>query len=83
VAVLRRHHIEVFVCNTPQLGTFVPALAGALDLIAVGGVSTGSDAHEALRRGAKAVQIGSALVKEGPGVFRRIQQEFLADQGRS
>jgi dihydroorotate dehydrogenase (fumarate) len=61
---------------------FVSALAGALDLIAVGGVSSGSDAHEALRRGAKAVQIGSALMKEGPGVFSRIQQEFLADQGQ-
>jgi len=82
VTVLRRHHIKVFVCNTPQLDMFVPALAGALDLIAVGGVSSGSDAHEALRRGAKAVQIGSALMKEGPGVFSRIQQEFLANRGQ-
>jgi dihydroorotate dehydrogenase len=36
------------------------------------------DAQEALRRGAKAVQIGSALMKEGPAVFACIQQELSA-----
>ena len=77
VALLRRHRIEVFVCNTPQLATFTPALQGQIDLIAVGGVSSGADAHKALASGAKAVQIGSALMKEGPVVFERIQQEFL------
>ena len=80
VALLRRHRIEVFVCNTPQLATFVPAIGGALDLIAVGGVSNGKDAQGALSRGAKAVQIGSALMKEGPGVFARIQQELSAER---
>jgi len=50
----------------------------AIDIIAVGGVSTGKDAQAALTRGAKAVQIGSALMKEGPGVFTRLQQELSA-----
>jgi dihydroorotate dehydrogenase (fumarate) len=80
VELLRRHRIEVFVCNTPQLSTFSPAIRGGLDLIAVGGVSNGKDAQAALSHGAKAVQIGSALMKEGPGVFARIQQELSAAQ---
>jgi len=80
VELLRRHRIEVFVCNTPQLATFVPAIGEGLDVIAVGGVSNGKDAHGALNRGAKAVQIGSALMKEGPGVFARLQQELVAER---
>jgi dihydroorotate dehydrogenase (fumarate) len=80
VDLLRRHRIEVFVCNTPQLQTFVPAIGGGLDLIAVGGVSNGKDAQGALSHGAKAVQIGSALMKEGPAVFARIQQELSAER---
>jgi hypothetical protein len=38
------------------------------------------DAHGALSRGAKAVQIGSALMKEGPGAFARIQQELTTER---
>ena len=67
-------------CNTPQLGAFELAIGGAVDVIAVGGVSNGKDAQAALSRGAKAVQIGSALMKEGPGVFARIQQELSAQR---
>jgi dihydroorotate dehydrogenase len=78
VDLLRRHRIEVFVCNTPHLAAFEPAIGGALDLIAVGGIGNGQDAQGALSRGAKAVQIGSALMKEGSGVFARIQQELSA-----
>ena len=81
VDLLRRHRIEVFVCNTPQLAAFEPAISGALDLIAVGGISNGKDAQGALSRGAKAVQIGSALMKEGPAVFARVQQELTAERG--
>jgi dihydroorotate dehydrogenase (fumarate) len=80
VDLLRRQRIAIFVCNTPQLTAFVPAIGGAIDLIAVGGVSNGKDAHGALSRGAKAVQIGSALMKEGPGVFARMQQELSAER---
>jgi len=80
VELLRRHRIDVFVCNTPQLSIFVPAIGAGLDIIAVGGVSNGKDTQEALGRGAKAVQIGSALMKEGPGVFDRIEQELRAER---
>jgi dihydroorotate dehydrogenase len=78
VELLRRHRVRIFVCNTPQLTAFAPAVGTALDLIAVGGVSTGQEARSALSRGAKAVQIGSALMKEGPVVFARLQQEMEA-----
>jgi Dihydroorotate dehydrogenase len=78
--LLRRHRVDAFVCHTPQLAVFVPALGGALDLIAVGGVSNGKDAQGALSRGAKAVQVGSALMKEGPGVFARIQQKLITER---
>jgi dihydroorotate dehydrogenase (fumarate) len=77
---LRRHRIEVGVCHTPQLATFALARDGALDLIAVGGVSDGTAVREALSRGATAVQIGSALMQEGPGVLARIQREVIAER---
>jgi dihydroorotate dehydrogenase (fumarate) len=78
IDLLQRHRTDVFVCNTPQLAAFASAIGGALDLIAVGGVANGKGAQEALRRGAKAVQIGSALMKEGPAVFARLQRELSA-----
>jgi dihydroorotate dehydrogenase len=77
IDLLQRHRTDVCVCNTPQLAAFASAI-GALDLVAVGGVSNGKGAQGALRRGAKAVQIGSALVKEGPAVFARLQRELSA-----
>jgi dihydroorotate dehydrogenase (fumarate) len=78
VELLRRHRIEVLVCQTPQLPAFARSCGGGLDLIAVGGVANGQDVHDALSHGARAMQIGSALMKEGPGVFARIQQEWIA-----
>jgi dihydroorotate dehydrogenase (fumarate) len=78
--LLTRHRIDMVVCNTPQVPALAPIIGAALDIIAVGGVSTGKDAQVALNRGAKAVQIGSVLMKEGPGVFVRLQQELRAAQ---
>ncbi|MBI3329393.1 MAG: hypothetical protein HYZ81_22155 [Nitrospinae bacterium] len=77
--LLRRHRIEIFVCNTPQVGVFAKALGNTLDIIGVGGISSGRDAQAALTRGAKAVQIGSALMKEGPAVFARLRSELEAE----
>jgi len=68
------------VCITSQLATFEPAIGRGLDLIAVGGVSNGKEAQWALSRGVKAMQIGSALMKEGSEVFARIQQELSAER---
>lgn len=47
-----------------------------LDVVAVGGVNTGRDAYIAHLTGAKAVQIGSALMKEGAGALGRIDSEL-------
>src|SRR5690606_25224236 len=55
VDLLTRHGIEIFVSNTPQVAAFAPIVGTALDIIAVGGVSTGKDAQAALSQGAKAV----------------------------
>jgi dihydroorotate dehydrogenase (fumarate) len=56
-----------------------------LDVVAVGGVNTGRDAYVAHLTGAKAVQVGSALMKEGAGALGRIDRELdelLAAQGK-
>ncbi|HLX38024.1 MAG TPA: hypothetical protein VKR29_09495, partial [Candidatus Binataceae bacterium] len=49
-----------------------------LDIVAVGGVNGGRDAYIAHLTGAKAVQIGSALIKEGAGALGRIDRELDA-----
>jgi uncharacterized membrane protein (UPF0127 family) len=68
IAQRQRRRIAVVVGNRPEVPAFVPTIGGALDLLTVGGVSNGEDAQAVLSRGAKAVPIGSALTKEGPGV---------------
>jgi dihydroorotate dehydrogenase len=49
---------------------------GLLDIVAVGGINTGRDAYIAHLTGAKAVQVGSALIKEGAGALSRIDTEL-------
>lgn len=55
---------------------FWKAFDGRVSIIGVGGVVSGIDAFEHLLAGASAVQIGTALVEEGPGVFDRIAGEL-------
>lgn len=50
------------------------------DIIGVGGVSRSKDAQAAFSRGARAVQFGSALMKEGPGTFARLRRELEAER---
>lgn len=47
-----------------------------IDIIGCGGVSTGLDAFEYLLSGAKAVQVGTQLLREGIGCFSRIETEL-------
>jgi dihydroorotate dehydrogenase (fumarate) len=54
---------------------------GGLEIIAVGGVQSGYDVSRALAKGAKAVQVGSALVNEGPGIFARLAREMRIARG--
>ena len=59
-----------------QAQVILHASAGRLDVIGVGGVSRGVEALIVLRSGIKAIQIGSAVVKEGVGVFARLRREM-------
>ncbi|MEW5937751.1 MAG: dihydroorotate dehydrogenase [Candidatus Thermoplasmatota archaeon] len=49
-----------------------------MPIIGVGGISNGMDALEYMMAGASAVQIGSAVALEGPGIFREICSEIRA-----
>ena len=58
------------------------ASGGKLDVIGVGSVSTAAEAVDTLQSGIKAVQMGSAVVKEGVGVFARLRHELTAGDER-
>ncbi len=49
---------------------------GELPIVGVGGVATGQDAYDKIRAGASLVQLYTALVYEGPAVFRSIKMEL-------
>ncbi|NWS75486.1 PYRD dehydrogenase, partial [Crotophaga sulcirostris] len=62
----------------------VPAHAGRVPIIGVGGVSSGRDALEKIRAGASLVQLYTALVYHGPpvvGAVKRELEELLREQG--
>ncbi len=61
-----------------QVNAYFREAESLLDIVAVGGVNTGRDAYIAHLTGAKAVQIGSALIKEGAGALGRIDRELAA-----
>ncbi len=67
-----------------QAHAFFKESENLLDVVAVGGINTGRDAYLAHLTGAKAVQVGSALMKEGAGALGRIDRELdsmLAEHG--
>lgn len=64
--------------STDVLRAFAGELFGTVDLIGVGGITSGADVYEKLRAGAHAVQLYSALVYEGPGLVARLKAELLA-----
>ncbi len=88
--ILRSMAIPIVICLNAPLGTpsqpVTPMLThvqfacevgqGAYDVIAVGGVKDGQGVYQALAQGAAAVQIGSALYQEGPGLFTRLHGEL-------
>jgi dihydroorotate dehydrogenase len=61
-----------------QVHAFYQVSEGLLDVVAVGGINGGRDAYLAHLTGAKAVQVGSALIKEGAGALGRIDRELDA-----
>jgi dihydroorotate dehydrogenase (fumarate) len=69
-----------------QVHAFYQAGRGAFDVVAVGGINGGRDAYIAHLTGAKGVQVGSALIKEGAGALGRIDRELdalLAENGKN
>lgn len=51
------------------------------DVVAVGGIRSGYDVTRALCKGAAAVQVGTALVEEGPAIFARLAREMRTARG--
>lgn len=55
---------------------FYELVGDRMKIIGVGGVFSGIDAFEFILAGASAVQVGTVYMQEGPGCFRRIQNEL-------
>lgn len=51
--------------------------SGRLPIVGVGGIFSADDAYERVRAGASLVQLYTALIYEGPGVFRRVNRGLL------
>ena len=81
--VLRDAGLRVVVVRNDFAGLekFVLEAGGGFDVIAVGGIHSGYDVRRALAKGARAVQVRSALVEEGPGVFARLEREMRMARG--
>ena len=63
---------------------FYELLGRKIQIIGVGGIYTGIDAFEFILAGASAVQIGTAFLQKGPGIFAKVQKEldeFIAKKG--
>jgi dihydroorotate dehydrogenase len=59
-----------------QVHAFFKESEGLLDIVAVGGINGGRDAYIAHLTGAKGLQVGSALIKEGADALARIDREL-------
>ncbi len=55
---------------------FLLEAEGRFDVIALGGVHSGYDLTRTLQKGAKAVQLATELVNEGPRIFARLEKEL-------
>ncbi len=73
--VLREKSFQVFEAVARRL-------FGRAVLISVGGIASGAEAYRRLRAGASLVQVYTALIYEGPGLARRINEELLALMAR-
>jgi len=60
---------------------FLLESGGRFETIVVGGIRSGYDVRRALAKGAKAVQVGSALAGEGPSIFARLAREMRLARG--
>lgn len=60
-----------------RLADFYRASGGTIPLIGVGGIASAEDAYARIRAGASLVQVYSALVYEGPGLAKKINQGLV------
>ena len=65
-----------------RIRDFRKATGGRIPLIGVGGIASADDAWARIKAGASLVQLYSALVYEGPGLPRRINEGLLAAMQR-
>jgi dihydroorotate dehydrogenase (fumarate) len=56
--------------------TFKNLLGTKIDIIGCGGVTNAIDGFEYFLTGASAISVGTQLVKEGPSIFNRLNNEF-------
>ncbi len=68
----------LFEKSTALLQEFSDAAGGRIDLIGVGGIGSGAQAYAKIRAGAKAVQLYSALVYNGPQLVQEICTDLSA-----
>lgn len=61
---------------------FWKLFGGRVPIIGTGGIASGGDAFEHLLCGASAVQVGTAFVEEGTGVFERLESELAVVLGK-
>jgi dihydroorotate dehydrogenase len=82
--VLREAGVRVVVARNDFAGyeRFKLEAGPGFDVIVVGGVQSGYDVSRALGKGAKAVQVGTALRDEGPGIFARLAREMRVARGQ-
>lgn len=76
----------LFELSTRVLAKVARAVDGRVPLVGVGGVEDGRTAYEKIRAGASLVQLYTALIYKGPGLFRRIVGELdrlVAENGHA
>lgn len=72
--------------STKLIHTIYSATEGKLPIIGSGGIFTAQDAYDKIRAGASLVEVYTALIYEGPGLIRRINEglrELLLKDGFS
>jgi dihydroorotate dehydrogenase len=67
----------LFDLSTQALIDFYKLTRGKIPLIGVGGIASGEDAYKKIRAGATLVQLYTALVYQGFGLIRRIEDGLL------
>ncbi len=66
----------LFALSTAMLARVSVLTGGAVPLIGLGGVASGADAYAKIRAGARAVQLYTGLIFEGPELVTRIKREL-------